>query len=100
MSSTYTSDKTKAVGNNLMVNLNHFFSALPPAYLASLQSQPSAMERLIQYHTINKKIHIDSMVGEQSFQSGLDARLKINVFRNASTVDTFVDNDSSFCSQF
>ncbi|KAL5012780.1 hypothetical protein ScPMuIL_011331 [Solemya velum] len=63
------------------------FAALPPVYFALLQSQPSAMERLIRYHTINGKIKMNDMVGEQSFQSGLDSRLKVNVFRNGITLD-------------
>ncbi|XP_060083837.1 periostin-like [Ylistrum balloti] len=71
------------------------FEALSPIYKEALQEQPGLVEQMLKYHTLEGRMRTDSLVGEQTLRTGIDARIKVGVYHNGITVDSahIVDSD-------
>ncbi|XP_033743739.1 periostin-like isoform X2 [Pecten maximus] len=64
------------------------FEALSPIYKEALQEQPGLVEQMLKYHTLEGRMKTDSLVGEQTLRTGIDARLKVGVYHNGITIDS------------
>ncbi|XP_071087717.1 transforming growth factor-beta-induced protein ig-h3-like [Haliotis cracherodii] len=73
----------------LLAPTDSAFKKLPSEYLAALRTQPLAMEKLMDYHTMKGKITSDKLVGDQDINTnlGLSAKIKISIYRGGVAIN-------------
>ncbi|KAK7096874.1 transforming growth factor-beta-induced protein ig-h3-like isoform X2 [Littorina saxatilis] len=63
-------------------------NALPSRARAALTNEPLAMSRLLDYHIVKGKLTENRLIGDLELDTGISAKIKVNVFRNGVAINT------------